>query len=56
MPIDDDPDYTVGEKLRIAGIIALGAKRSLALGADQPDIDRKLERIRKQALKRSKKK
>lgn len=53
---EEEPEYTLGEKLHIAAVIALGAKRSLALGADQPDIDRKLDRIKKQALKRSKKK
>jgi len=51
---DDEPEYTTGEKIRIAALIARGAKRSLAgEGVYLADLDRRIERIKDGALKRA---
>lgn len=56
MATNDDPEYTLGEKVRIAGLIARGAKRSLAgENVYMADLDRKLDRIKDQATKRAEK-
>lgn len=47
-----EPRLTWGEKLAIVRLEALGAKRAFALGDDQPDIVRKVQRIRDRAAKR----
>lgn len=47
-----DPKLTLGEKLAIARLELIGAKRAFALGDDQPDIVRKVQRIRDRAAKR----
>lgn len=43
---------TLWEKAKIFGIEAQGAKRSIALGDNQPDIDRRINRIRDRARRR----
>jgi hypothetical protein len=56
MADDIEPEYTTGEKLRIAALIARGAKRSLAgEGVYLADLDRRIERIKDGARKRAKK-
>lgn len=49
-------DFTAGEKVRMAGLVALMAKRGLADdGTEKVDLDdlkRRMERIEKQALRR----
>jgi hypothetical protein len=47
-----EPRLTWGEKLAIVRLEALGAKRAFALGDNQPDIVRKVQRIRDRAAKR----
>lgn len=53
-------DFTTGEKLRIAGLHARMAKRGLADDGtdrvDLSDLQRKVERIEKTALRRKNKK
>ena len=47
------PKLTWGEKLAIVRLEALGANRAFALGDNQPDIERKVQRIRDRAAKRA---
>jgi hypothetical protein len=50
-------DFTLGEKLRVAGLTARMAKRGAAGdGVDISDLQARVERIEKQALKRKNKK
>lgn len=49
---DPTPKLTAWEKAQIVRLELLGAKRSIALGDDQPDIVRKVQRIRDRAAKR----
>jgi hypothetical protein len=50
-------DFTTGEKLRVAALTARMAKRGLAGdGVDLSDLQRKVERIERQAAARRKKK
>jgi hypothetical protein len=53
-------DFTTGEKLRIAGLIARMAKRGVADdgtgNVDLSDLQRRVERIERQALRRKNKK
>jgi hypothetical protein len=44
---------TLWEKARIVGIEAQGVKRAAAGIEHQPDIDRRVERVREQARKRA---
>lgn len=46
------PKLTVWDKLRIAAIEAHGIKRAVADIQDQPDIDRRIERVKANAAKR----
>jgi hypothetical protein len=56
MADDTTPEYTAGEKLRLAALIARGAKRSLAgENVYLADLDRRIERIKDGARKRTKK-
>ncbi|MDW8807741.1 DUF6257 family protein [Streptomyces scabiei] len=49
-------DFTTGEKVRVAALVARMAKRGAAGdGVDISDLQRRVERIEKQALKRKKK-
>lgn len=49
-------DFTTGEKLRLAGLVARMAKRGAGGdGVDISDLKRRIERIENQALKRKKK-
>ncbi|MBP5915876.1 DUF6257 family protein [Streptomyces scabiei] len=49
-------DFTTSEKLRIAALTARAAKRGLAGdGVDISDLQRRIERIERQALLRKKK-
>ncbi|WP_328757457.1 DUF6257 family protein [Streptomyces sp. NBC_00271] len=47
---------TLWERARLFGIEAQGVKRAAAGIEDQPDIDRRAERVREQARKRAAKK
>lgn len=47
-----EPRLTWTEKAAIVRLEILGAKRAFALGDDQPDIVRKVQRIRDRAAKR----
>lgn len=47
-----EPKLTLGEKLAIARLELLGAKRAFAVGDNQPDIVRKVQRIRDRAARR----
>lgn len=47
-----EPKLTWGEKAAIVRLELLGAKRAFALGDNQPDIERKVQRIRDRARKR----
>jgi hypothetical protein len=47
-----EPKLTAWEKAQIVLIEAQGVKRSIALGDNQPDIDRRIKRIKDQARKR----
>ena len=47
-----DPKLTWGEKLAITRLELIGAKRAFAVGDNQPDIVRKVQRIRDRAAKR----
>jgi hypothetical protein len=50
-------DFTTGEKLRVAGLVARMAKRGAAGdGVDLSDLKRRVERIEKTALRRKNKK
>jgi hypothetical protein len=50
-------DFTLGEKARIAGLLARMGKRGLAGDTvDISDLKRRIERIEKQALRRKQKK
>ncbi|MFI8894868.1 DUF6257 family protein [Streptomyces paradoxus] len=50
-------DFTIGEKARIAGLVARMGKRGLAgEGVDISDLKRKVERIEDQARRRKQKK
>jgi hypothetical protein len=52
--MSDEPQYTAGEKIRLAALIARGAKRSLAgEGVYLADLDRRIERIKEGARKRT---
>lgn len=46
------PKLTAWEKAQIVRLELIGAKRSFALGDNQPDIERKVQRIRDRAAKR----
>lgn len=46
------PKLTAWEKAQIVRLELIGAKRAFALGDDQPDIVRKVQRIRDRAAKR----
>lgn len=48
-----DPKLTAWEKAQIVRLELLGAKRAFALGDDQPDIERRVQRIRDRAAKRA---
>ncbi|MET7890647.1 DUF6257 family protein [Streptomyces mirabilis] len=48
-----EPRLTAWEKLRIVAIEAQGVKRAAAGIEHQPDIDRRINRIREQARKRA---
>ncbi|MFF7884293.1 DUF6257 family protein [Streptomyces sp. NPDC020794] len=48
------PKLTLWEWARIVGIEAQGVKRAAAGIENQPDIDRRVERVREQARKRAK--
>ncbi|MDX3034677.1 DUF6257 family protein [Streptomyces scabiei] len=49
-------DFTTGEKLRVAALVARMAKRGAAGdGVDISDLQRKVERIERQAARRKKK-
>jgi hypothetical protein len=55
MTTNDEPQYTTGEKLRLAALIARGAKRSLAgENVYLADLDQRIERIKDGARKRTK--
>jgi hypothetical protein len=47
------PKLTVWEKVRIVAIEAQGVKRAAAGIENQPDIDKRVERVREQARKRA---
>lgn len=47
-----EPRLTWSEKLAITHLELIGAKRAFALGDNQPDIERKVQRIRDRAAKR----
>lgn len=47
------PKLTAWEKAQIVRLELLGAKRAFALGDNQPDIERKVQRIRDRAAKRA---
>lgn len=48
-----EPKLTWGEKAAIVRLELLGAKRAFALGDNQPDIERRVQRIRDRARKRA---
>lgn len=49
-------DFTTGEKLRLAGLIARMGKRGMAgEGVDLSDLKARVERIERQAARRKKK-
>ncbi|MFJ8154830.1 DUF6257 family protein [Streptomyces sp. NPDC094468] len=48
-PDIDFGDFTLGEKLRVAGLVVRMAKRG---NADTDDLKRRVERIEKDALRR----
>lgn len=49
-------DFTTGEKVRIAGLVVRMAKRGAGGdGVDISDLQRRIERIENQALRRKKK-
>jgi hypothetical protein len=50
------PKLTVWDKVRIVAIEAHGIKRAAAGIEDQPDIDRRIERVKANAAKRKPKK
>lgn len=52
-PDVDFGDFTFGEKLRVAGLVVRMAKRG---NADARDLQRRVERIENDALKRKRKK
>jgi hypothetical protein len=47
-----EPKLTLWEKARIVAIEAHGVKRAAAGITNQPDIDRRIARVKKQAAKR----
>ena len=47
-----DPKLTFGEKLAIARLEIIGAKRAFAVGDNQPDIERRVQKIRDRAARR----
>jgi hypothetical protein len=51
-----EPKLTLWDKARIAAIEAHGVKRAAAGIETQPDIDRRIERVKAQAAKRKPKK
>lgn len=52
---DTEPQYTTGEKIRLAALIARGAKRSLAgENVYLADLDRRIDAIKDGARKRAK--
>jgi len=54
MADDTTPEYTTGEKIRLAALIARGAKRSLAgEGVYLADLDRRIDAIKDGARKRA---
>ncbi|NEC92182.1 DUF6257 family protein [Streptomyces sp. SID12501] len=48
-----EPKLTAWEKAQIIRLELIGAKRAFALGDNQPDIVRKVQRIRDRAAKRA---
>ncbi|MET7781496.1 DUF6257 family protein [Streptomyces mirabilis] len=48
-----DPKLTAWEKLQIVRLEARGVRRAIAGIENQPDIDRRINRIREQARKRA---
>jgi hypothetical protein len=49
---DPTPKLTAWEKAQIIRLELIGAKRAFALGDNQPDIVRKVQRIRDRAARR----
>lgn len=48
-----EPKLTLGERLEIFRLEALGLKRAAAGITEQPDIDRRVNRVREKARKRA---
>lgn len=51
--MDKEPKLTVWEKLRIVAIEAHGVKRACAGISEQPDIDKRVQRVKDQVRKRA---